>query len=365
MKPKKEETMKIFLTGEKQIGKSTCIQKFIDQNIVPVCGFLTKPLYEKDQRIGFYMHSLVEMERNDCRISIQHETYNEVIENIFNTFACEILDKSMQLKDHLLVLDEIGTMEKNEAKFIDRLYKAIEEHDNVLGVLKKKEAEHLTKIKQIKDVIVLNLDEISREAALEMIQRAWFESKGVGCVLLAAGNSSRFGSNKLLYELKGKRLVEIILDKLLQIPFHNVAVVSQYQPILKMAKERGFLSIENLNPNLGLSHSIILGVEKLKDCQQIMFVLADQPNLQVLTLRRLISESNHQNIICAEAKGIIQNPMIFPQCYYDELLHLSGDRGAKIIALSHTVKRIQIDEKECCDVDEQCDIEQFYRNNIF
>ena len=30
--------MKIFLTGEKQIGKSTCIQKFIDQNIVPVSG---------------------------------------------------------------------------------------------------------------------------------------------------------------------------------------------------------------------------------------------------------------------------------------------------------------------------------------
>ena len=75
--------MKIFLTGQKQIGKSTCIQECIRECHKSVCGFLTLPFYEEQRRAGFYLHALHAMEHNDQRFSMQYETWNEVIPGVF------------------------------------------------------------------------------------------------------------------------------------------------------------------------------------------------------------------------------------------------------------------------------------------
>ena len=88
--------MKIFLTGQKQIGKSTCIRTFLEQHKFPVCGFCTLPIYEEGKRAGFCLHALIEVEKNDRQFSIQHDTYNEVIPGIFDGFGCEILKKSLE-----------------------------------------------------------------------------------------------------------------------------------------------------------------------------------------------------------------------------------------------------------------------------
>ena len=40
--------MKIFLTGEKGVGKSTCIQEIIKECQISVCGFMTLPFYEEN-----------------------------------------------------------------------------------------------------------------------------------------------------------------------------------------------------------------------------------------------------------------------------------------------------------------------------
>ena len=61
--------MKVFLTGSKQIGKSTLIQKFIQENQVPCSGYITLPYFENGERIGFYLHSLISLERNDILFS--------------------------------------------------------------------------------------------------------------------------------------------------------------------------------------------------------------------------------------------------------------------------------------------------------
>lgn len=57
--------MKIFLTGEKGIGKSTCINEIIKECVLSVSGFQTLPFYEDNTRKGFYMHALIDIDRND------------------------------------------------------------------------------------------------------------------------------------------------------------------------------------------------------------------------------------------------------------------------------------------------------------
>ena len=56
--------------------------------------------------------------------------------------------------------------------------------------------------------------------------------------MLAAGNSRRFGSNKLLYEIEGKPMYLLTLEKLKKasetIPESEIIVVTQYEEIVKM-----------------------------------------------------------------------------------------------------------------------------------
>ena len=63
----------------------------------------------------------------------------------------------------------------------------------------------------------------------------------IGCVVMAAGNSRRFGGNKLLADWEGKPLAAYALDA---VPAGaEAAVVSQYPAVLAMAAERGFAAV--------------------------------------------------------------------------------------------------------------------------
>ena len=64
----------------------------------------------------------------------------------------------------------------------------------------------------------------------------------IGCVLLAAGNARRFGSNKLTAQLDGISLIRRAMDA---VPGGLVTVVvSQYPEILALAGEYGFAVLD-------------------------------------------------------------------------------------------------------------------------
>ena len=100
----------------------------------------------------------------------------------------------------------------------------------------------------------------------------------IGCVVLAAGNARRFGSNKLKAEVDGESLIHRALEA---VPSGLVTVVvSQYPEILALAGEYGFAAVLNDQPGLGLSRSVRLGLEQLLDCDGVLFLVADQPWLK-------------------------------------------------------------------------------------
>ena len=78
----------------------------------------------------------------------------------------------------------------------------------------------------------------------------------IGCVVLAAGNARRFGSNKLQVQVDGESLIRRALET---VPSGLVTVlVSQYPEILSLAGEYGFEAVLNDQPDLGLSRSVRL-----------------------------------------------------------------------------------------------------------
>lgn len=351
--------MKVFLTGQKQIGKSTCIRTFLERNKIPVCGFQTLPVYEEGRRTGFCMHAFVDIAGNDRVFSVQHDTYNEVIPEVFDGFGCEVLQKSMELSGHMLMLDEIGVLEKDEIAYLALLKEAVRTHRNVVGVLKKKEAAHNDWLLHDPQIRIIDLDEVSFAEALGLLERSWYHTNHTGCVILAAGNSARFGGNKLLHELSGGKVIEHIMEKVARLPLSEAVVVTQYGEICRLCEERGIAYVRNEMPDKGLSYSIRLGTEALWDCGHILFVLADQPDLKTETLHRILEAADDTHVVCACAGGVVQNPMLFPAAFFDELTELRGDKGAKSVALKHEMKMISVEESELRDLDRPEDLDKF------
>ena len=177
----------------------------------------------------------------------------------------------------------------------------------------------------------------------------------IGCVVMAAGNAKRFGSNKLMAALHGKTLFDRALCAVPAEQLDSVVVVTQYPELINAVKEYHFSVILNQNPGLGLSHTVALGLKSLLDCDGVLFQVADQPLLRRESTAALIALwRNHPNSIAAlSCHGKRGNPCLFPARFFPELLSLSGDRGGSAVIANHMDDLILLDvpAEELWDVD--------------
>ena len=93
----------------------------------------------------------------------------------------------------------------------------------------------------------------------------------IGCIVMAAGMSSRFGGNKLAQEWQGKSLIRHALEAVPTDRLSAVMVVTQYPEVVALAKEFFFTPIVNSHPEYGQSHTIHLGVKALDACDALLF----------------------------------------------------------------------------------------------
>ena len=110
----------------------------------------------------------------------------------------------------------------------------------------------------------------------------------IGCIVMAAGMSSRFGGNKLAQEWQGKSLIRHALEAVPTDRLSAVMVVTQYPEVVALAKEFFFTPIVNSHPEYGQSHTIHLGVKALDACDALLFQVADQPLLRRESVAELI-----------------------------------------------------------------------------
>lgn len=177
----------------------------------------------------------------------------------------------------------------------------------------------------------------------------------LGCLIMAAGNASRFGANKLFAAYRGKTFLELALLAVPPQLFARVMVVSQYEPALGLARQYGFEAIRNCEPELGVSRTIQLGTQAMLDCDAILYMVADQPLLQAGTVRRIVDAwQEHPNCITAAAhNGKRGNPCLFPSRLFPELCALEADRGGSSVIRRHedALLLVEAGERELFDCD--------------
>ena len=182
-----------------------------------------------------------------------------------------------------------------------------------------------------------------------------FTAAPIGCLIMAAGNASRFGENKLTASFAGKSLFSLALAAIPADTFARVTVVSQYPVLLQEAEQAGFHAIRNDRPDDGISRTIRLGTEAMADCAGILYMVADQPLLRQETVLRIVQDwRQHPDcIVGASHNGHRGTPCLFPARFFPELCALEGDRGGSSVIRRHedALRLVEAAEPELSDCD--------------
>ncbi|MDR1766641.1 MAG: nucleotidyltransferase family protein [Lachnospiraceae bacterium] len=189
-------------------------------------------------------------------------------------------------------------------------------------------------------------------------------------ILLAAGNSVRFGGNKLLAQVGGKPMYRHIVDEVARIEdmhagnasgdpcpggvgggggrgrvFCGKVAVTQYPVIGEDLARAGYEVVYNEHGGDGIASSIRLGIEAAtamahEGCagaRGFMFAVCDQPALRGETIEGFLQGflAGHKGIGSLAQGGEMGNPAIFSEKYLPELLALSGDVGGRRVIKAH------------------------------
>lgn len=183
----------------------------------------------------------------------------------------------------------------------------------------------------------------------------------IGCVIMAAGLSARFGRNKLLAEYEGRSLICRALDAVPAEKLYKTAVVTCYPEVKALALARNFECVWNGAPEKGAALTIRLGLNTLLDADAVLFMVSDQAALKRESVSALIDYycNNSGCIVRMAYRGQGGNPCIFPSAFFPELLDLQGDTGGRGIIKRHeglTLNYDISDPAELTDADYPADL---------
>ena len=180
-------------------------------------------------------------------------------------------------------------------------------------------------------------------------------------IYMAAGQSRRYGANKLLTLRGGKPLYRHGLDVMRDVIRHRadctLVVVSCWQEILDALTAEEIPCVPCPNSHLGISHTIRAGIGacgSLSVTDYLCFCVADQPDLTAESVSRLLDATAQQPLTACLAAGEISgNPTLFSAVLADELLSLEGDRGGKAVMRRHPERHVDVpcEAKELKDID--------------
>ena len=225
-------------------------------------------------------------------------------------------------------------------------------------------------------------------------------------IYMAAGNSRRFGSNKLFYELDGKLMYRHLLERLIEIkdrynklkntgtnkpldsdemdadtvidtyigtdtglskkpgkktknaesnnPVIDITIVTRYREILDYcACIPDCHAVLSPDSEKGISYTIKAGIMAVQEQKKTgmqdyyMFAVADQPYLKSQSVIKLIdkvleNKGNMKSVFSLRCGDTVGNPCVFHSSLIPQLLSLEGDKGGRSVAKKYDCVYVDI-----------------------
>ncbi|WP_461811057.1 nucleoside-triphosphatase [Faecalimonas sp.] len=154
----------IFLTGEKNVGKSTIIEKVVKENNLHLVGFKTLPYYEEGRFTGYIMKEVGMVQNFSMQNRISTVLENDKVFPIIETFeniGVTIISKSMK-KSKWILMDELGRFETKAPNFRRAVMECLDGACCVIGVIQDVETDFLDEIRNRKDIVLIKVTEENR-----------------------------------------------------------------------------------------------------------------------------------------------------------------------------------------------------------
>jgi molybdenum cofactor cytidylyltransferase len=192
-------------------------------------------------------------------------------------------------------------------------------------------------------------------------------------IILAAGESTRFGEPKQLLRLGGRFLIEWVLTAALNSKLDQVLLVLGFEH----ERIRRSLFSSTTHPKCeilvnheyrdGQSTSLKAGILRIRSqFPSVMFLLGDQPLVDTALINLLLDRyKGSEKPICVPTHaGARGNPTLFASSFYPAILNLASDTGARNLIADHPdqVLAVEIpDARVFLDIDHQEDVSKIAR----
>lgn len=158
-------------------------------------------------------------------------------------------------------------------------------------------------------------------------------------IILAAGRSSRLGSPKQWLLYKGKSLLQHAIDEAIAAGADLVMVVTGAVDMHEPVQDRVQV-VKNEYWEEGMASSIRCGIHSLEHCADVdaaIVMVCDQPYADHSVLKGLLNEQHISGkpIVASEYGGCAGTPALFHRSFFDRLMQLKGDVGARYLIDEH------------------------------
>lgn len=162
----------LFLTGEKQTGKSTILRKALAHHLHT--GFYTEPFYIGETKRGYTFHSLTELPpmENDAPCVIRvGEMRHTAVEAVFENAGAQSLRQARESDAPIILMDELGKAERKAEGFLAEIRACLNDPaHHVVGVLQQVSCPMIEEIRAREDVQIITVTVDNREDVLRQVE---------------------------------------------------------------------------------------------------------------------------------------------------------------------------------------------------
>jgi molybdenum cofactor cytidylyltransferase len=168
-------------------------------------------------------------------------------------------------------------------------------------------------------------------------------------ILLAAGNSNRFGTPKLTHPLPDGQQIGIQSARTMTGTVDDCFAIVREQDrrFADQLRRLGFNIVIQPLRDAGMGDSLALGVRATEQADGWLIALADMPWIRQSTLSKVVgSLKSGATLVAPHYRGERGHPVGFGRLYRSELIQLNGDAGARRVLADHPddLQMLEVDD---------------------
>jgi molybdenum cofactor cytidylyltransferase len=169
---------------------------------------------------------------------------------------------------------------------------------------------------------------------------------GIGCIVLAAGSGTRFGSDKRLARFGEATLLEHTLNNISPAFSQRILVLRPDDEALARRYAADWQIVLAADAGKGMGHSLAAALPLAGDWEAAVIALADMPFVQTATYEAVCIRLGTDNLVVPYYRDQRGNPVGIGKRYFPELAHPQGDQGARLLLQQHAAAVVRVDVED-------------------